>query len=332
MFVVRRVAQMISEEHGTCLSPRGPDRHKSRLAFSTSALVSAAALARHVLAESPACTVLDCSWHMPAAKRDAHADFLRARIPGAKRFDIDAPGLADPTSHLPHMLAPEHIFEKAVHTLVPGSENPVFLYSTNGFVGSARVWWMLRAFGFEHCRVLNGGFDAWRQEGFPIESGPPLAAEETRTKLPFIPNLNLELVWTMSQVLDNLKSSVPRIVLDARSQGRFDGFDPEPRPGLPSGHIPGSYCLPFGDCMKSDTGPPFLKSKQELEALLKSRGISESPSAGYAVTCGSGVTAAILALALHEVGFDTVPCYDGSWTEYADPCHQNPIRNESNNT
>jgi thiosulfate/3-mercaptopyruvate sulfurtransferase len=332
MSVIRRVAKAISEHQGMFHWQRGQDRKQPRLGFSSSALVSAAALAHHVLAESPVCTVLDCSWHMPAAQRDAGADFLRARIPGAKRFDIDTPGLADPTTHLPHMLPPEHIFAQTVKTLVPGSENPVFLYSTNGFVGSARVWWMLRAFGFEHCRVLNGGFDAWRSEGFPIESGPPLAADETQALSPFIPKLNAELVWTMSQVLDNVKSDVPRIVLDARSHGRFHGLDPEPRPGLPSGHIPGSYCLPFTECMKTDTGPPVLKSQQELAALFKSRGISEPASAGYAVTCGSGVTAAIVALALHEVGFHSVPCYDGSWTEYADPCHQNPIHEKSKKT
>jgi thiosulfate/3-mercaptopyruvate sulfurtransferase len=305
---------------------RGRGSCMSGLAFSPSALLSADALASHILTETPVCTVLDCSWHLPSTKRDSLAEFMHTRIPGARRFDIDAPGFSDSSSALPHMLPSETEFGDAVRTLIPRSDGQVVVYSTNGFVGSARVWWMLRAFGFENCRVLDGGFNAWLEGGYPVESEPPVDTTEPPSDSPFIPKLNRDLVRSMAQALENIEAGYPEVYVDARSQERFHGTAPEPRPGLSSGHIPGSFCLPFTACVQAGPGPPLLRSREQLEALLISHGISVSPETSHAVTCGSGVTAPIIALALHELGFDRVPCYDGSWTEYADPAHQNPIQ------
>jgi thiosulfate/3-mercaptopyruvate sulfurtransferase len=286
-----------------------------------SALISAAELAKE-LDSSNAPQLLDASWYMPGpSKRDAQADFENDHLPGAKRFDIDAPGLAA-VSDLPHMmpLLEDPAELAAVTKLVP-SQKPLVVYAQgaaggiSGFIASARVWLHFRAMGHPNVRVLDGGLWNFRQQGFQHQKADDDggAVVDTSDAAPFTPKRQRHLIWDIDDVSANASDPEPRVMLlDARPQGRFDGSMPEPRPNLNSGHVPGSRSLPASECVDASTG--LLKSREKLAALLQSRNISKHRL--YAVTCGSGVTAAVVALALHELGHVDVAIYDGSWSEY----------------
>jgi thiosulfate/3-mercaptopyruvate sulfurtransferase len=248
--------------------------------------------------------VLDATWLMPALKRDARREHEEAHIPGAAYFDIDR--IADPDSPLPHMLPDAERFAAEVGALGVGDGDQVVVYDSNGYAASARAWWMFRAFGHDRVAVLDGGLGKWRAEGRPLESGPVRPSPRR-----FTARFRPELVRDLGAVRANLESRREQ-VLDARARGRFEGTAPEPRPGLRSGHIPGSLNLPYPDLI--DPADGTLLSPDRIRERLAAAGVD--PERPAATTCGSGVTAAIVSLALHRVGRADVPVYDGPWTEW----------------
>jgi thiosulfate/3-mercaptopyruvate sulfurtransferase len=264
-------------------------------------VVTTAWLAQHL--GEPDLRILDGSWHMPHLERDPRAEFEAAHLPGAAFFDIDA--IADHTTSLPHMLPTAEAFAAAVGALGVGSGDRVVVYDVRGVVSAARVWWTFRAFGHDAVAVLDGGLKKWRAEGRPVESGMPKPAPR-----PFAARRRPELVRDVDAIRANLGSRAAQ-VLDARSAGRFAGTEPEPRAGLRGGHIPGSLNLPYETLYRPDG---TLKPPDELRAAVTGAGVDlERP---IVTTCGSGVTASVLALGLYLVGRRDVAVYDGSWSEW----------------
>jgi thiosulfate/3-mercaptopyruvate sulfurtransferase len=265
------------------------------------ALVSTDWLAAHL--RDADLRVLDGSWHMPQAKRDPRAEFRVAHVPGAVFFDID--GIADHSTPLPHMLPTADAFADAVGALGVGSGDRVVVYDTRGVVSAARVWWTFRAFGHEAVAVLDGGLPKWKAEGRPIESGETKPARRVlrATRQP-------ALVRDIDAMRANLGTRREQ-VLDARSAGRFAATEAEPRAGLRGGHIPGSLNLPSDTLMRADG---TLLPAAELRKRFEAAGIQfDRP---VTTTCGSGITASVLAFALHLLGHPRVAVYDGSWTEW----------------
>ena len=246
--------------------------------------------------------VLDASWHMPATAREGRREFLAGHIPGAAFFDLDA--VSDQTSPLPHMLPSPADFASAMSALGVGDDKRVVVYDAAGLFSGPRLWWMLRVFGHDKVAILDGGLPKWIAEGRPLEKGEahPRASQ-------FTPRFNAQAVADLAQVRDALDSKSAQ-VLDARSADRFFGRAPEPRPGLASGHMPGALSLPMTDLMANGR----LKEPQALEAALARAGVSAD--APVITTCGSGVSAAIITLALARLGRPVGRLYDGSWTEW----------------
>ena len=248
--------------------------------------------------------VVDGSWHMPQAKRDPALEYEEAHLPGAVFFDIDA--IADTTSGLPHMLPSPDVFARAVGALGIGAGDRVIVYDSRGVVSAARVWWTFRVFGHDNVAVLDGGLPKWRAEGRKLESG---TVEPTRRE--FTPRFRPELVREVAQMKSNVAMRGEQ-VLDARSRGRFAATEPEPRAGLRGGHIPGSLNLPYDELHAKDG---TLLPPAELRTALTKAGVDlQRP---VVTSCGSGITASVLALALHQVGRRDAAVYDGSWTEWA---------------
>jgi thiosulfate/3-mercaptopyruvate sulfurtransferase len=247
--------------------------------------------------------VVDGSWHLRETGRDAAAEFRAAHLPRAVFFDIDA--IADPTTALPHMLPTEEQFSRAVGALGIGDGDRVVVYDTRGVTSAARVWWTFRAFGHNAVAVLDGGLPKWRAEGRPVVSGT-----SSPTPRRFTAKLRRALVRDLAEMRANL--APPREqVLDARSRGRFLGTEPEPRPGLRPGHIPGSLNLPYDQLYRPDG---TLRPPPELRERFAAAGVDlERP---VVTTCGSGITASVLALGLALVGREDTAVYDGSWTEW----------------
>lgn len=262
-------------------------------------------------------TILDASWHLPTSNRNAYAEYVAEHIPSARFFDIDAPGLADKASNLPHMLSTAGEFASAAGKLGVSNDVPVVVYASQGFKGAARAWWMFRVFGKENVYLLDGGLEAWKKEGKPVESGTVAKAEEAD----FVANVNDALVRNMNDILKQIGSG-EGVIIDARSQGRFDGSTSEPKAGLPSGHMPGAFCVP-SDLLVGQDGK--IKGVDELTEIFQQRGVDKEilKKGPVSLTCGSGVTAAIDCLALYELGIASA-VYDGSWSEYASYAN-NPI-------
>jgi thiosulfate/3-mercaptopyruvate sulfurtransferase len=258
-------------------------------------------LAKHL--GEPDLRVLDASWHMPQLKRDPRAEFAAAHVPGAVFFDIDA--IADHSTGLPHMLPGAETFAAAVGALGIGTGDRVVVYDVRGVVSAARVWWTFRAFGHDAVAVLDGGLKKWQAEGRPVESGEPAPAPRAFAARP-----RPELVRDLEAVRANLGSRAAQ-VLDARSAGRFAGTEPEPRAGLRGGHIPGSLNLPYEALYRPDG---TLKAPDELGAAVRAAGVDLGRP--IVTTCGSGVTASVLALGLYLLGRRDVAVYDGSWSEW----------------
>ena len=252
----------------------------------------------------PTLRIVDATWYLPHLPRNARAEFHEAHIPGAVYFDIDA--IADRTSGLPHMLAAAAAFEEAVGALGIGEGDRLVVYAGKYLSASARVWWTFRVFGHDRVAVLNGGFPRWREEGRPVESGAP-----TPVPRRFTARYRPEMVVALEGVRRNLETRRAQ-VLDARSAGRFAATEPEPRPGLRGGHIPGSLNLPYDRLFRREDG--MLRPPGELRRLFEDARVDlDRP---IVTTCGSGVTACVLALGLHLVGGRDVAVYDGSWTEW----------------
>jgi thiosulfate/3-mercaptopyruvate sulfurtransferase len=247
--------------------------------------------------------VVDGSWHMRELKRDAFEEFVEVHIPGAVFFDIDA--IADPWTPLPHMLPSAGTFAERVGTLGCGNADRVVVYDTRGVVSAARVWWTFRAFGHAQVAVLDGGLPKWRAEARPVEAGVPAPRRRRYTA-----RLHASRVRDLAQMRAILRHGREQ-VLDARSRGRFAGTEPEPRPGLRAGHIPGSLNLPH-DVLYAKDGT--LLGPDELRRAFEAAGVDlDRP---VVTTCGSGVTASVLALGLHLLGREKVAVYDGSWSEW----------------
>ncbi|XP_019455759.1 PREDICTED: thiosulfate/3-mercaptopyruvate sulfurtransferase 1, mitochondrial-like isoform X2 [Lupinus angustifolius] len=273
----------------------------------------------------PDIKVLDASWYMPDDQRNPIQEYQVAHIPGALFFDVD--GISDRSTNLPHMLPSEEAFAAAVSALGIQNKDDLVVYDGKGLFSAARVWWMFRVFGHNRVWVLDGGLPRWRASGYDVESSASSdailkasAATEAIEKtyqglsvgpITFQTKFQPHLVWTLNQVKRNIEEKRHQHI-DARSKPRFDGAAPEPRKGIRSGHVPGSKCIPFGQLLDGDSHT--LLPEDELKKRFDQEGISlESP---VVTSCGTGVTACILALGLHRLGKSDVAVYDGSWTEW----------------
>ena len=247
--------------------------------------------------------VVDASWYMPDEKREPAKEFETGHIPGAVFFDID--GIADHAAGLPHMLPSPGEFSKAVGALGIGDGETVVVYDGSGIFSAPRVWWMLKAMGHDTVKVLDGGFPKWKREGRALETGPAKAAPKFFTAIPR-PAIIRDLVAVTGIVQDKTAQMV-----DARSAGRFTGAEAEPRAGVRGGHMPGAANVHFR-ALLSENGT--FRPAAELRAIFAKAGVAlDKP---IVTSCGTGVTAAILMLALEEIGARDVALYDGSWTEW----------------
>jgi thiosulfate/3-mercaptopyruvate sulfurtransferase len=245
--------------------------------------------------------VVDASWYMPEDKSDPAAEFATRHIPGAVFFDID--GIADHTTRLPHMLPTPDQFAREMSALGIGDGDSIVVYDGVGVFSAPRAWWMLRAMGHGEVAVLDGGLPKWTLEGRPLESGPaaPLPARFTARPKP-------ELVRDFGAV----KAALGDIqILDARSNSRFTGAEAEPRPGLKSGHMPGAVNVPWRSLLAPDN---TLKNDPALQRLFAEKGVDLR--APVITSCGSGISAAIVMLALEKIGARHLSLYDGSWAEW----------------
>jgi thiosulfate/3-mercaptopyruvate sulfurtransferase len=267
-----------------------------------SALVSTDWLADHL--QSPDVRIVDATFCLPHLNRDPKGEFEDAHIPGAVFFDID--DIADDTTPLPHMVPPAAKFAQRVRRLGLGDGSRLVVYDSNRFCASARVWWMFRLFGHRDVTVLDGGLAKWLAEGRPTEDLPRRPTERH-----FTARQNTLLLRELDQMRRNLTAKAEQVV-DARSAGRFYGTEPEPREGMRPGHIPGSCNLPFDRLLDAETGT--LLPRDRLAALFAEAGVDVTKP--VVTTCGSGVSAAVLNLALYELGVDQSAVYDGSWAEW----------------
>ena len=266
-----------------------------------SALVSTQWLAGHLSA--PDIRVVDASWYFPDAKRDPKAEYAEAHIPGAVFFDIDE--IADTASPYPQMLPSPEKFAARIKKLGLGDGNRVVVYDSAGLFSAARVWWMFRVMGHDDVSVLDGGFPKWRAEGRPVDDMRP-----THRERHFTPRPNHLMVRDAAQVKENMATKREQLV-DARSPGRFNATEPEPRAGVRGGHIPGSRNLHYQRLLNPDG---TMRKGEALAAAFRDAGID--PTKPVVASCGSGVTAAIVLLALDELGAHDTALYDGSWSEW----------------
>jgi thiosulfate/3-mercaptopyruvate sulfurtransferase len=264
-------------------------------------LVSTDWLAKHL--RDPDLRVLDASWYLPGAGRDARAEYEAAHIPAARFFDIDE--ISDQRSSLPHMAPPPEKFISRMRAMGVGDGHQVVVYDGTGIFSAARVWWTFRLMGKTDVAVLDGGFPKWRAEGREIEDMPPVVRDRHMT----ISRQN-HLVKDVTQVAHAAKLGEAEII-DARAAPRFRGEVAEPRPGLRSGHIPGSKNIPFAEVLDPDG---TMKSPADLRRVFEGAGVDTAKP--VITTCGSGVTAAVLSLALERIGHRNHALYDGSWAEW----------------
>ncbi|MCP4185590.1 MAG: 3-mercaptopyruvate sulfurtransferase [Hyphomicrobiales bacterium] len=254
---------------------------------------------------------------MPGDDRDGHEEFRQERIPGAVYFDIDR--IADQTSNLPHMIADSEHFSTLMGELGVSENDDIIVYDGPGLFSSARIWWNLRLMGARNVRVLEGGFMRWKKGYYPIESKPPNKPDPVSFNVELIP----QQVISSSQLLD-LVNEGNGTILDARSLARFNGTADEPRKGLLLGHMPGAISLPFTQLIDDGSLISNDRLRQIFEPLLTNGG-------PIVTTCGSGVTAAVLSLALTCAGYDSHRLFDGSWTEWGDQESDFPIINIKDN-
>lgn len=263
-------------------------------------LVSTDWLAKHLGDDDV--VIVDASWHMPAARRDARAEYLESHLPGAAFFGID--DIADKSTTLPHMLPQPEAFAHAVGALGIADTDTIVVYDAAGIFSAPRAWWEFSVMGAKHAYVLDGGAPKWRAEGRPTEAG-----EVRRPPRSFHANFHPELVIDFFGV-GGVVQAKDRLVVDARPAARYAGTAPEPRPGLRAGHIPGSLNVPAS----SLTVDGKMRPANELAALFRDAGVDLGKP--VVTTCGSGITASTLALALRLAGAEDVAVYDGSWAEW----------------
>ncbi|MEL6265834.1 MAG: 3-mercaptopyruvate sulfurtransferase [Pseudomonadota bacterium] len=252
---------------------------------------------------APDIRILDASYYLPGEGLDPKMEYRAAHIPGARFFDIEE--ISDPASDLPHMLPPVEKFVSRVRALGIGDGHRVVVYDQKGLFSAARVWWMMRVFGHKDVAVLDGGLPKWIAEGRAVEDMPP----EPRDRH-FTARRDASMVRDVTQVALQVKLGDEQIV-DARSPGRFAGEEVEPRPGLRAGHIPGSMNVHYRALLNDDQ---TMKGEDALRAAFEAAGVDLAKP--VITTCGSGVTAAILTLALARLGHAKNALYDGSWAEW----------------
>lgn len=268
-------------------------------------LVSTAWLAAEL--GKPDLLVLDCSTYLPGEPGDKHSGFRAAHIPGAQLFDIDL--IADPEDTLPHMVPTPARFAKLVGALGVSNDTRVVFYDQHGLRSSPRGWWMMRLFGHEKAAVLDGGLPAWQREGRPVETGDAAS----RPPAIFVPDFRADRLRGIGDIKRIVRQGGGEaLILDARARGRFAGTAPEPRPGLPSGHMPGAANLPASELVGPDGR---MKDPATLRAMFEAAGVT--PERPVVTSCGSGVTACVLALGMVLAGLPEPAVYDGSWTEWA---------------
>ncbi len=255
--------------------------------------------------ERPDIAIVDASWYLPDMKRDAKAEYVAEHIPGAMFFDIDA--IADKSSALPHMLPSAEEFARIAGDMGISDQDTIIVYDGLGLFSSARVWWTFRTFGAEHVFVLDGGLPAWKAAGLPVTDA---LSKPVRKR--FESRLDSARVLARPQMLEVVNSGSAAIA-DARSAARFAGTAPEPRAGLRGGHMPGAASVPFN--LLVDNGR--LKSPSEIEDVFKQQRLDLTGD--VVTTCGSGVTAAVISLALESIGHKDHALYDGAWAEWGMP-------------
>jgi thiosulfate/3-mercaptopyruvate sulfurtransferase len=251
----------------------------------------------------PNVRIADASWYLPQAGRNPRAEYEAAHIPGAVFFDIDA--ISDQKTNLPHMLPDPVAFASSMKKLGIGDIDTVVFYDGGGLYSAPRALWMMRAMGHRRAAVLDGGLPKWRRAGRPLESTPPVVPPRH-----FTPQPNAAIKRDLSAMCANLVSRAEQ-VLDARSPTRFRGEEQEPRPGVRPGHMPGSINVYYADVL---TPEGTMRSPEDLRSLFAARGVDLNRAA--VTSCGSGVTAAILSLALEIAGSNEHALYDGSWSEW----------------
>lgn len=259
----------------------------------------------NALASAPSnLVVLDASWHMPATGRDGEEEWRAARIPGAGFFDFDR-RICDRDASLPHMLPDAELFTTELRRLGVNSDSAIVVYDSLGIVSAPRAWWMLHAMGHRHCAVLDGGLPAWKAAGHSVSTSQP---EETARGGNFAAIRQSTLISDWREVL--LATTAEHVsILDARSADRFHARAPEPRPGLRGGHMPRARSLPFDTLTNKGFMRPLPELQQALAELVP-------PSNRIIASCGSGVTACVIAFAAHLAGYRDVSVYDGAWAEW----------------
>ncbi|MEM9879845.1 MAG: 3-mercaptopyruvate sulfurtransferase [Pseudomonadota bacterium] len=266
-----------------------------------SPLVSTEWLAQHL--NAPDIRIVDASWHLPDAGRDAHAEYTDSHIPSSVFLDLGelTAGAVDPGDKLP---SPEK-FASRMRRLGIGDGNRIIFYDNTELGSACRAWWLLQYFGHTDAAVLDGGFQKWVREGRPVDflTSPPKDRH-------FTPRVNSLVLRARDQILRNLELKTEQVI-DARGAGRFSGELPEPRPGMRAGHIPGSINMPYTLFFGEDG---TFKSQTEMTQLFEEHGVDLD--APIVTTCGSGVTASVIALALQHVGAQQVALYDGSWADW----------------
>ncbi|MEO1640100.1 MAG: 3-mercaptopyruvate sulfurtransferase [Pseudomonadota bacterium] len=264
-------------------------------------LVSTSWLADHL--RDPDLRIFDASWHMPDAGRDAHAEYEAKHIPGARFFDIDE--ISDARSELPHMAPPVEKFMSRMRAMGVGDGHQVVVYDSTGIFSAARVWWLFKLMGQHNIAVLDGGLPKWEAEKQPITANPPVIRDRHMTV-----KVEAERVRDVTEVARAAKLG-DHSIIDARAPARFRGEVPEPREGLRSGHVPGSKNVFYKDLLNDDG---TMKAPNQLRTIFMDAGVDLKKPA--ITTCGSGVTAAILSLALERIGKTDHSLYDGSWSEW----------------
>jgi len=263
--------------------------------------------------------IFDASSHLPTVDRNAADEFREAHIPGALRFDIDA--IADKSHPMPHMVPSPAFFAECLQALGVNDDDHVVVYDDSAVKTAARAWWMMRLFGHERISILDGGFAAWKDADGKVETGAP--SDVSPGNFTARPSVGVGVV-DIETLAAAVASDTAGQIADARAAARFSGDAPEPRPGLRAGHIPGSHCLPFNKLLNEDG---TMRDASAIRALFKDAGID--PDAPVTTSCGSGVTACVLAVGLAIAGNPHVTVYDGSWTEWGSsdkPIETGPAR------
>ena len=265
-------------------------------------LVSTEWLAEHL--KDANVKLLDATFKLPGILPLPKDDYLAAHIPGAVYFDVDA--VSDHSDPLPHMFPSPTQFGRDVGALGVSNSDTVVIYDSGGWVAAPRVWWMFLSYGHRDVRILNGGLKKWRAEGRPVESGEVMAKGAT-----FKAVYDAERVRSIEQMIANVASRAEQVI-DARATERFEGRAPEPRPGIRSGHIPGALNLPYNNLFDAATGT--MKPLEDLRKAFAGAGVDTAKP--IVTSCGSGVSAAVLTLALYRLGVENTALYDGSWSEW----------------